>query len=129
MFKKNILFFFLFLLTPFFCNSEWFKLFTISKGDLYLETNSITRTGNSVFFSQLVDYKKVQPNGMLSFKVYSEINCKSLQIRDLNYETYKNHMGIGNNFYKGKPNKRWKRSDPGSSVHFLNKILCDRVSN
>ena len=90
MFKKNILIFFVFLLTPFFCNSEWFKLFTISKGDLYLETNSITRTGNSVFFSQLVDYKKVQPNGMLSFKVYSEINCKSLQIRDLNYETYKN---------------------------------------
>jgi len=119
--------FFTFLFTPLFCFSEWFRLFTIDAGDLYLETNSIKRVGNKVFFSQLVNYRKKQSNRMLSFKINSEIDCSNLKIRDLNYETFKEKMGKGTNFYKGKPNKNWKISKSGSSVHFLNKILCDRV--
>ena len=66
-------------------HATWFMLFSIRSGDLYLETDSIERNNNKILFTQLVNYKKKQPNGMLSLKVLSEINCKNLSIRELKY--------------------------------------------
>ena len=118
---------FIFFSTQSLCFGEWFRLFTINKGDLYLETTSIKREGENVFFSQLVNYRRPQSNGMLSLKIYSQIDCTNLKTRDLNYKTFKKSMGEGNDFYNGTPNKSWKNSKPGSSVYFLNEVLCDRV--
>ena len=68
-------------------------------------------------------------DGMFDHEVgyMGEINCNNLQIRDIGYETFKYNMGYGKNFYSGKPKKNWKNTQQGTSVHFLNKILCDRV--
>ena len=60
---------FIFFSTPSLCFGEWFRLFTINKGDLYLETTSIKREGENVLFSQLVNYRRPQSNGMLSLKI------------------------------------------------------------
>ena len=95
--KKIYLILFVFLF-PLQSHGSWFKLFTTNTGDLYLKTNSIKREKNRIFFSQMVDYKKKQSNGMLSLKVDSEINCNDLSIRDLKYKTFKNKMGVGKNF-------------------------------
>ena len=89
-------------------HAEWFKLFSINSGDLYLETNSIERNKNKIFFSQLVNYKSKQPNGMLSLKVFSEINCKNLSIRELKYMAYSKNMGLGEKFYEKEGVKTWK---------------------
>ena len=89
--KKIYLILFVFLF-PLQSHGSWFKLFTTNTGDLYLKTNSITEK-NRIFFSQMVDYKKKQSNGMLSLKVDSEINCNDLSIRDLKYKTFKNKIG------------------------------------
>ena len=66
---------------------------------------------------------------MLSLKTISEINCKNLSIRDLEFFTFKEKMGVGKNFYTGKPKRNWKETKKGTSVYFLNEILCDRVLN
>ena len=87
--------------TPGLGHSAWFKVFAINSGDLFIDTDSIVRDDNTIYFNQLVNYKSKQPNGMLSFKVFSEVNCSSLKIRDLDYETYEKSMGNGENFYKG----------------------------
>ena len=105
-----------------------FKLFSINSGDLYLETNSIERNKNKIFFSQLVNYKSKQPNGMLSLKVFSEINCKNLSIRELKYMAYSKNMGLGEKFYEKEGVKPWKIPKKGSSPFFVNEILCDRIS-
>ena len=109
-------------------HAAWFKLFSISSGDLYLETNSIERNNNKIFFSQLVNYKKKQPNGMLSLKVSSEINCKNLSIRELKYMAFSKNMGQGEMFFEKVGEKSWKIPKKGSSPFFVNEILCDRVS-
>ena len=109
-------------------NAAWFKLFSISSGDLYLETNSIERNNNKILFSQLVNYKTKQPNGMLSLKVLSEINCKNLSIRELKYMAFSKKMGLGKMFFQKEGKKSWKTPKKGSSTFFLNEILCDRVS-
>ena len=65
--------------------SAWFNFFSTQKADLYLDTSSIKREKTSIFLSQLVNYKVKQKNGMLSLKTISEINCKNLSIRDLEF--------------------------------------------
>tara|TARA_Y100000589_G_C26714383_1_gene451121 strand:+ start:153 stop:542 length:390 start_codon:yes stop_codon:yes gene_type:complete len=126
---KYFLVFFTLIISPNLGNSAWFKLFEISSGDLYIDTDSIVRDNNTIYFNQLVNYKNKQKNGMLSLKVFSEIDCTTLKIRDLDYEIFSSAMGGGEDFYNGKPKKKWKKPESGSSVHFLNKILCDRVSS
>ena len=125
---KCLLFFFAFTITlPTLGHCAWFKLFSTQSADLYLDTSSIKREKNNIFFSQLVNYKVKKPNGMLSLITLSEVDCRNLSIRDIKYFTYKKKMGKGINFYKGKPKKNWKATKKGTSVYFLNEILCDRV--
>ncbi len=130
-FKKmkntNIFLVLITLIIPSFCFADWFQIFSTNSGDLFINTDSIKREKNRVFFQQLVNYKNKQPNGMRSLKTFSEINCENLQVRDIGYETFKKNMGYGKNFYVGKPKKNWKKVRQGTSAHFLNKILCDRV--
>lgn len=121
-------FIFIFFITcPFFLKADWIKLFSISEGDLYIESESIQRNQNRIFFSQLVDYKKKKSNGTLSFVSHSELNCLNLKIRDLNYEIFKDQMAQGRNYYTGTPSKKWKKFESGTSAHLINKLLCERV--
>lgn len=107
--------------------SAWFKLFSISTGDLYIDTNSIKRIESKIFFSQLVNYKIKQPNGMMSLKVSSEINCNNLGIKELSFEAYSKKMGLGKKLIEKKAKKSWQYPKKGSSPYFVNQILCDRV--
>ena len=107
---KYLLVFFTLIISPNLCNSAWFKLFQISSGDLYIDTDSIVRDNNTIYFNQLVNYKNKQKNGMLSLKVFSEIDCTTLKIRDLDYEIFSSAMGGGEDFYNGKPKKKMEKA-------------------
>tara|TARA_B100001057_G_scaffold467946_1_gene526603 strand:- start:554 stop:943 length:390 start_codon:yes stop_codon:yes gene_type:complete len=126
--KKNLIIFasIIFIMSSS-ADAAWFKLFSTQTADLFLDTKSIIRIDERITFSQLVNYKSKQKNGMLSLKTTSEIDCKNLKIRDNEYFAFKQKMGAGENFYKRKPKKNWKSSKKGTSVYFLNQVLCDRV--
>ena len=111
-------FFIIFCLISINSHAALFKLFSISSGDLYIETDSIERSNNKILFAQLVNYKKRQPNGMLSLKVLSEINCKNLSIRELKYMAFKKNMGLGEMFFEKEGKKSWK-TPKKVVVHFL----------
>ena len=125
---KYFFFIIIFCLISINSHAALFKLFSISSGDLYIETDSIERSNNKILFAQLVNYKTRQPNGMLSLKVLSEINCKNLSIRELKYMAFKKNMGLGEMFFEKEVKKSWKTPKKGSSPFFVNEILCDRVS-
>ena len=125
---KYFFFFIIFCLISINSYAALFRLFSITSGDLYIETDSIERSNNKILFAQLVNYKKRQPNGMLSLKVLSEINCKNLSIRELKYMAFKKNMGLGEMFFEKEGKKSWKTPKKGSSPFFVNEILCDRVS-
>ena len=116
-----------FVLIPISSYSAWFKLFSSNSADLYLDTSSIIKRDRSIFFSQIVNYKKPQRGSILSHKVYSEINCTNLRIRDLKHEVFKKKMGLGKKLQKNNFNKKWRNTKNGTSENFLNKILCDRI--
>ncbi len=108
-------------------DADWIMLFSISEGDLYIDSNSITRKKDRIFYNQLVNYSKKKSNGISSLISYSEVDCSNLKIRDLNYELFKSQMGKGGNVYKGKPTKKWKKYAEGTSANLVNKLLCERV--
>ena len=124
---KKIFLIFTILIIPVSCFASWFKLFSTSSGDLYIDTKSIKRGKNKITLSQLVDYKSQQPNGMLSLKVFSEVNCKNLSIKEINYEAYSDKMAMGTTLLKKKSKKTWKYPKKGTSAFFVNEILCDRI--
>lgn len=123
--KKIIIFTVLFF--PFFVEADWIRLFSINKGDLYINSKSIERKKSRIFYTQLVDYNNKQSNGVSSFISYSEVECSNLKVRDLNYELFDGRMGEGTNSYNGKPSKKWKKYKEGTSAHLVNKLLCERV--
>ena len=125
---KYFFFIIIFCLISINSHAALFKLFSISSRDLYIETESIERSNNKILFAQLVNYKTKQPNGMLSLKVLSEVNCKNLSIRELKYMAFKKNMGLGEMFFEKEGKKSWKTPKKGSSPFFVNEILCDRVS-
>ena len=125
--KKLIIISFFFFVAPSLADAAWFKLFSTQTADLFLDSKSITRVDQRITFSQLVNYKIKQKNGMLSLKTTSEIDCKNLRIRDNEYFAFKQGMGKGENFYSKKQKGNWKISKKGTSVYFLNQVLCDRV--
>ncbi len=127
MIQKSFIVFLSIFFVPFFCNSDWIKIFTTSQGDLFIQSNSIKRDKNRIFYDQLVNYSSKQKNGSRSFITTSEVDCNSLRVRDINYKLFKKKMGIGENFYRGKPSKKWKKYKEGSSAMLINKLLCDRV--
>ncbi len=125
--KKKLLYILIFCFIPFFSNADWIRLFSINTGDLYINSSSIKRENNRIFYSQLVNYNNKQLDDVLSFITYSEVDCTNLKIRDIKYELFKKKMGIGQNFYKGTPSRKWKKYKQGTSAHLVNKLLCDRV--
>ena len=125
--KEIIIISFFFFVAPSLADAAWFKLFSTQTADLFLDTKSITRVNQRITFSQLVNYKIKQKNGMLSLKTTSEIDYKNLKIRDNEYFAFKQGMGKGENFYRKKQKGNWKSSKKGTSVYFLNQVLCDRV--
>ena len=114
-------------ISPLETKAEWVRVFSIDIGDLFIDSSSVKRDGNSIFYNQLVNYRTQQSNGALSFVTNSEVNCSSLSIRALNYQLYKKKMAKGKNFYNGKPSKKWKTYKPGTSAYLINKLLCERV--
>ena len=68
--RKIFVLAFLFFIAPNTVFSAWFKVFAINSGDLFIDTDSIVRDENTIYFNQLVNYKTKQPNGMLSLKVF-----------------------------------------------------------
>ena len=65
---------------------------------------------------------------MLSLKTISEINCKNLSIRDLDFFTFKEKWEkekISIQVNQKEIGKNEKRNE----CIFLNEILCDRVLN
>ena len=53
---KKILFILLIISIP--AYADWIKLASSTDGDMYIESNSIRKNGNSVLFWSLQDYKQ-----------------------------------------------------------------------
>ena len=75
---------------------NWKKITVNTSGSVYyIDTSSIKRIGDTVFFFRMTDYARPNSQGNLSSKIYMEVKCSSLRYRYLKDSYYNQPKGNG----------------------------------
>ena len=72
---RFLIIFMIVTISPLKTKAEWIRVFSIDIGDLFIDSSSVKRNGDSIFYNQLVNYKIKQSNEH-SFVTNSEVNCR-----------------------------------------------------
>jgi hypothetical protein len=112
--KKNI--FLLFLITvPSAYADNWVKHNTSSKATFYIETETIRKDGDYIYFWNMVDLlDPLDESGYLSIKSYEKVDCDMFKYQRLAYVFYSENMGTGTSDYEDSNDKSWKYAVPGT---------------
>ena len=121
---KKILFILLIISIP--AYADWIKLASSTDGDMYIESNSIRKNGNSVLFWSLQDYKQKNELGDLSMKLKQEINCKEETIKIISIVSYSKNMGLGNVNLSGNASREITHIPPGTLNEEIYKFVCNK---
>jgi len=121
---KKILFILLIISIP--AYADWIKLGSSTGGDMYIESNSIRKNGNSVLFWSLQDYKQKKELGTLSMKLRQEINCKGETIKMISIVAYSKNMGLGNVNSSGNVSGEITHIAPSSLNEEMYKFVCNK---
>jgi len=78
-------------------NSNWKRITRNINGSVYyIDTTSIKRVGEMVYFYRMTDYAKPNSLGNLSSKIYLQVKCSTMQYRYLRDSYYDQPMARGN---------------------------------
>lgn len=100
-----------------------------SKLTVYVDRDTIQRSGNLAKMWQLFDYKTVQTvagDSLLSFQRYNEYDCAGERTRMLAYTWFSSNMGRGRVVYKTTEAQPWASITPGSIEQTLWKAACSK---
>jgi len=124
--KLLILFTLLFSMMMFSSTSfaEWKKLGESVDGDtFYVDFERIRKHGGYTYNWMLTDFSKPDVNGMLSSRVYQQIDCEVFRGRGLSWSYHQERMGKDENeITPEKP--QWVYPPPNSAVEFVLKSVC-----
>jgi len=129
--KKNYkilkLFIFLYILSTVNCFAEynWKKIGSNTNGNVfYVDSSSLKRVGNNVFYFVMNDYAKPNKFGDLSSRVYMEVNCINLDYRFLKDFYYVEPMGNGEPSTIFDEVGKWEITKKGSIGESIRKFAC-----
>lgn len=94
---------------------------------VYLDTDSIRRTGNIVTLWALYDYIAIQSivgGPWLSSKTRRQYECVEERVRLLGYMTFTGNMGSGEAVYSNSDQSGWESLTPGSIDRKLWEFAC-----
>ena len=109
-------------------HAEWTKILTASGGsNIYLDKRTVKVDGSTKYFYFMVDYSKPDPQGTLSAKIYTEVNCSNMMMKRLILDYFKYPLGEGDSQIGSGPkdNPEWRYYPPDSVFGALNKYVCD----
>tara|TARA_B100001123_G_C15158375_1_gene966434 strand:- start:420 stop:803 length:384 start_codon:yes stop_codon:yes gene_type:complete len=123
--KKLIFILLILTSTNAFADYNWKKISTSPKGDnVYVDLNSIKKSGNNVYFLKLRDYLKPDKFGDLSNIIYHEVNCSNLEFKFLRDFYYKLPMGNGEPSTINSEASDWNKTLKGSEAEHTFKLVC-----
>ena len=101
--------------------AEWTKVSENVDGDTsYVDFETIKEGGGYVYFWVLQDHLKPSTNGVLSVKLYREVDCDiPRKSRVLSYLFYKESMGKGSQESLTPKEPEWDYPPPGSSIEVI----------
>jgi hypothetical protein len=100
-----------------------------SKLTVYIDRDTIQRSGKLVKMWQLFDYQTVQTvagDSLLSFQRYNEYDCAGERTRMLAYTWFSSNMGRGRVVYKTTDAQPWASIAPRSIDQTLWKMACNK---
>lgn len=100
-----------------------------SKLTVYVDRDTIQRSGKLVKMWQLFDYQTVQTvagDSLLSYVRYNEYDCAGERSRVLAYTWFSSNMGRGRVVYKTTEAQLWASIVPRSIDHTLWKVACSK---
>jgi hypothetical protein len=100
-----------------------------SKLTVYIDRDTIQRSGQLVKIWQLFDYQTVQTvagDSLLSFQRYNEYDCAGERSRMLAYTWFSSNMGRGRVVYKTIEAQPWASIAPRSIDQTLWRLACSK---
>ena len=106
--------------------SEWKEVSkSLSGTTFYVDYERIKKRGDYTFYWQLADYVKPSPNGSVSSKVYSKVDCNLFRYKFLSDWYYKKQMGQGEAHSSSTtPDEDWNYPHPDSSLEYILESVC-----
>ena len=128
--KKPLLIFTLLFSTLMFSTpsyAEWTKVSKNVNGDtFYVDFERIRNVDGYVYFWRLSDFLKPDTDGELSYKIYTQGDCKLFRYKVLNVSAHKQAMGEGTGEV-AEPIKElegWIYPPPNSAIEHTLKKVC-----
>ena len=107
--------------------AEWTKVSRSVNGDtFYVDYDRIRQQGGYRYFWQLQDYLKPTRYGILSKKMYNQVDCQLFRHRRLSSVVHKQPMGLG--WWRTSPQDKptWQYPSSGSVIEVVLKKICNR---
>ena len=94
----------------------------------YVDFDRIRKHDGYVYYWELRNSLKPSPTGLLSGKVYSQVDCKLFRFKFLSYSFHKEPMGggIGDTEKPVGENGDWQYPTPNSSNEDILKQVCNQ---
>jgi hypothetical protein len=127
--KKNLLVFAFFVSTIIFSSpsyAEWSKVAeNISGDEFYMDFDRIRKYNGDVYVWFLYDYLKPR-DGILSVKIYMQVDCNLLRNKELSISAYTVPMGSGTSEFTVTPQNDWDYPSPDSSIESMLNLVCSQ---
>lgn len=109
--------------------AEWTLIQTNDDGNMYVDFDSLQKSGNTVTVFTLNDFYALQANDALSTKWQEVHDCKSKRFKPIAITYYSKNMGQGNviesrNFEETKTD--WSDVAPYSIGELKTNIICSK---
>ena len=107
--------------------ADWTRVGENVTGDsFYVDFERIRKHEGYVYYWDLSNLLKPDKDGDLSYKKYSQGDCKLFRVKGLTEVYYKQEMGRGNGKTNTSKNPQWKYPIPNSVLETILKAVCSR---
>jgi hypothetical protein len=123
--KLLLLGFFLLSASSTFANNKWSFVFQDSfNNQFFIDINSLKKSGDSVTFWRRVNFYERGPDGGLSSKMQSTINCRARDWVNRHVMIYDDLNNNGLLVSELRPDSKWTSITPGSIIWEHYHIVC-----
>jgi hypothetical protein len=104
--------------------AEWVIVNSVEEANFYIDNASIRKDANLRKVWEVVDLKKGDQAGALSYQFRIEFECSQELLRVLYTSSHKGQMVGGGTLYSDPQIGPWREIPPGSTHELIFRIVC-----
>lgn len=104
--------------------AEWEPVFQSNNVTHYIDSTSTEVVGDLRRISMMQDLKVRDGNGVLSYRVLEEYDCKEAKRRTLSFSSHTGNMGKGDVVVSVETPGKWSAASPRTAGEHVMKLAC-----